>query len=342
MQKVIIIGASGYTGATLTGLVFQHPNLEIAGLYVSEHSQDKGKSFSALHSKWQSLIDLPLQPLALSDIKTVANHADIVCLATSHEVSHALAPRFLREGVRVLDLSGAFRLQDSTLYSQYYGFSHQESEYLQQAVYGLAEWYPDAIATASLIAVPGCYPTASLLGLKPLQEAGLIAKNSPPIIHAISGVSGAGRKASIKNHLCELSVQPYGVFEHRHQPEISQLLQQEVIFTPHLGAFPRGILATITLELLEGTSDTLIQDAFESAYHATPLVRILKGQTPSIHGVSSTPFCDIAWKRHNNHLIVMSAIDNLLKGAASQAIQCINIQNSFSSDLGLNRGIING
>lgn len=158
------------------------------------------------------------------------------------KVGHDLAPQFLEAGCVVFDLSGAFRVNDATFYEKYYGFTHQYPELLEQAAYGLAEWCDNKLKEANLIAVPGCYPTAAQLALKPLIDADLLDLNQWPVINATSGVSGAGRKAAISNSFCEVSLQPYGVFTHRHQPEIATHLGADVIFTPHLGNFPRGIL----------------------------------------------------------------------------------------------------
>lgn len=258
-----------------------------------------------------------------------AKECDVILLATAHEVSHNLAATFLENGCVVFDLSGAFRVKKEGFYSEFYGFEHQYEAWLDKAVYGLAEWNAEAIAKAQLVAVPGCYPTASQLALKPLVKSELLDKNQWPVINATSGVTGAGRKASLTSSFCEVSLQPYGVFNHRHQPEIAAHLGCDVIFTPHLGNFKRGILATITTKLAKGVTEKEIQEAFETAYTQTPAVRLLENEMPKIQSVEKTPFCDIGWKVQGEHLIVVSAIDNLLKGASSQAMQCINIRFGF-------------
>lgn len=252
----------------------------------------------------------------------------MVFLATAHEVSHDLAPVFLENGCAVFDLSGAYRVQAEDFYPQYYGFKHTYSQWLEQAVYGLAEWNAEQIKTAQLIAVPGCYPTASQLAIKPLIEANLVDVNQWPVINATSGVTGAGRKATMTNSFCEVSLQPYGIFTHRHQPEIASHLGCDVIFTPHLGNFKRGILATITMKLADGVDEQHIQQAFEQAYQGKPAVRILD-TIPRLQNVENTPFCDIGWQVQGQHIIVVSVIDNLLKGASSQAMQCLNIRYGF-------------
>ncbi|MGL4456361.1 MAG: N-acetyl-gamma-glutamyl-phosphate reductase [Plesiomonas sp.] len=333
MLKTLIIGASGYTGAELAAMVARHPQLTLAGLYVSAGSHDAGRLLSDLHPQFKGVLDIPLQPL--HEVNLLAQQADVVFLATAHEVSHDLAPQFLEAGCTVLDLSGAFRVNSAEFYTQYYGFTHQHPQWLDRAVYGLAEWQAEAIAHAQLIAVPGCYPTASQLGLKPLIEAQLLDTAQWPVINAVSGVSGAGRKASLTSSVCEVSLQPYGVFTHRHQPEIAAHLGVPVIFTPHLGNFPRGILATITAKLRAGVTAAQIQQAYTTAYAAQPLVRLYPSGWPSIRAVVGTPYCDIGFALQGEHVIVVAAEDNLLKGAAAQAMQCLNLRYGFAQTCAL-------
>ncbi|MBW3697338.1 N-acetyl-gamma-glutamyl-phosphate reductase [Vibrio sp. T187] len=327
MLKTTIIGASGYTGAELALMVNKHPELTLSGLYVSANSVDAGKSIAKLHGKLAGLIDMPVQPLV--DPEAVAKASDVIFLATAHEVSHDLAPIFLENDCQVFDLSGAFRVKGENFYQEFYGFEHQHEQWLDKAAYGLAEWNEQEIKEAQLVAVAGCYPTASQLAIKPLVENKLIDENQWPVINATSGVTGAGRKASMTNSFCEVSLQPYGVFNHRHQPEIASHLGCDVIFTPHLGNFKRGILATITMKLAEGVTEQHIQDAFEQAYQGKPAVRLLEETLPRIQDVENTPFCDLGWKVQGQHIIVVSAIDNLLKGASSQAMQCLNLRYGF-------------
>lgn len=327
MLKTTIIGASGYTGAELALLVTKHPDLKLAGLYVSANSVDAGKPMSELHGQLSGVVNMSVEPL--TDPQAVAKSTDIVFLATAHEVSHNLAATFIEQGCQVFDLSGAFRVQKAGFYPQYYGFEHKYSKLLDKAVYGLAEWSHQQIAKSDLIAVAGCYPTASQLAIKPLLEMNFINTQQWPVINAVSGVSGAGRKASMVNSFCEVSHQPYGLFNHRHQPEIATHLGCDVIFTPHLGNFKRGILATITMKLEDGITLSDVNSAFEKAYQNQPAVRLKYQQIPKIQDVERSPFCDIGWKVENQHIIVVSAIDNLLKGASSHAMQCLNIRNGF-------------
>lgn len=327
MLKTLIVGASGYAGAELVAYVNRHPHMTITALTVSAQSNDAGKLISDLHPQLKGIVDLPLQPM--DDISEFSQ-ADVVFLATAHEVSHDLAPQFLKAGCVVFDLSGAFRVNDPAFYDTYYGFTHQHPDLLAQAVYGLAEWNHDQIKEATLVAVPGCYPTAAQLSLRPLIDADLLDLNQWPVINATSGVSGAGRKAALSNSFCEVSLQPYGVFHHRHHPEIAVHLGAPVIFTPHLGNFPRGILETITCRLKPGVTHDQVAAVFQDAYGDKPLVRLYDKGVPALKNVVGLPFCDIGFAVKDEHIIVVAAEDNLLKGAAAQAMQCANIRFGFA------------
>jgi N-acetyl-gamma-glutamyl-phosphate reductase len=331
MINIAIIGASGYTGAEMCQLVDRHQKLNVAGLYVSEGSEDKDKWLSELYPQFSGVLDYKLQGLSADAIAQIKSTNDAVVLATSHEVSHQLANEFYQAGLTVFDLSGAYRFSDAKYISQYYGFEHQYPELLEQAVYGLAEWNEEAIKGSKMIAVPGCYPTASLLALKPLFENNLLDPYQWPVINAVSGVTGAGRKASMTNSFCEVSLTPYGVLGHRHQPEISTQLGTPVIFTPHLGNFKRGILATITVKVNPNVDQSAVEQAY-TVYDDKPMVRMRDSGWPKIDQVAGTPFCDIAWQLDpvSGHLVVVSAIDNLLKGAAAQGLQCILIHFSLN------------
>jgi N-acetyl-gamma-glutamyl-phosphate reductase len=336
MFKCCIIGASGYTGAELALLLHKHSQFELSALYVSHNSQDAHKNLAELHGFLWGRIHLPLMPLDESAMPALAQAMDVIFLATPHEASHDWMDKLSSGKAVVFDLSGAFRLQDKAVFAQYYGFAHQQSAALEQAVYGLADWHQKALATANIIAVPGCYPTAALTALKPLQQAALLDPSMRPIINAVSGVSGAGRKAALGSSFCEVSLQAYGVLGHRHQPEISAYLGTEVIFTPHLGNFKRGILATITVKLIANVSAEQVDQAYQDCYLNNPIVR-LRDTWPKLDDVVNSPYCDLHWKfdHASGYLVISSAIDNLLKGAASQAVQCANLRFGFASELGL-------
>ena len=328
MLNTLIVGASGYAGAELVTYLNRHPHMNITALTVSAQSNDAGKLISDLHPQLKGIVDMPLQPM--SDISEFTDGVDVVFLATAHEVSHDLVPQFLDKGCVVIDLSGAFRVNDAKFYERFYGFTHQYPELLEQAVYGLAEWQSDKLKETRLISVPGCYPTASQLALKPLIDVELLDLNQWPVINATSGVSGAGRKAAMSNSFCEVSLQPYGIFNHRHHPEIVTHLGTPVIFTPHLGNFPRGILATITCRLKAGVTQQQVAEVFNQAYQDKPLVRLYDKGVPALKNVVGLPFCDIGFAVQGEHLIVVATEDNLLKGASAQAVQCLNIRFGFA------------
>lgn len=336
MYKSCVIGASGYTGSELARLLQQHNQFELVSVYVSENSADQNKRISALHPSLLNCCDLPLLPLSDSSLVELADSMDAIFLATPHAASHDWMPILAAGKAKIFDLSGAFRLKNTDIFEQYYGFAHRQTSELEKAIYGLADWHSEAIKKAQIIAVPGCYPTASLTALKPLQQAGLLDPLVRPVINATSGVSGAGRKAALSNSFCEVSLQAYGVLGHRHQPEIASQLGAEVIFTPHLGNFKRGILATITAKLNPDTSIETVNSAYFDAYQHNPIVR-LQNSWPKLDDVVGTPYCDVYWKFDNQsgYLVASSAIDNLLKGAASQAIQCANLSFGLASHTSL-------
>ena len=328
MLKTAIIGASGYTGAELCKMVHAHPRLALSGLYVSSNSTDANQAISDLYGQLKQITDLPLLPL--DDPHAVAKSVSVILLATAHEVSHQLAPIFLEAGCVVFDLSGAYRVKSAEFYSDFYGFEHQHAHWLEKAVYGLAEWQADAIQNAQLISLPGCYPTATQLALKPLIKNQLLDLTHLPVINAVSGVSGAGIKPSRNTSFCEVSLHAYGVFTHRHQPEIAAHLGHDVLFTPHLGNFKRGILATMSAKLAADVTESQVTHVMTQAYQNTPCVRTLGHNLHAkIQSVENTGFCDIGWSVAKGHIILTSAIDNLLKGAASQAMQCINLRFGF-------------
>ncbi len=339
MYKASIIGASGYVGAELAKLILQHSHFELHTLFVSESSADANKAMSELHGELAGIVDLPLKPINESALHAVANEVDLIFLATPHEASHRWVPLIANQKAIILDLSGAYRFQNPAVYPQYYGFEHSHPEILAETIYGLADWHTDKIIRSNVISVPGCYPTASLTALKPLGESELLEPSIPPIINATSGVSGAGRKANLVTSVCEVSLQAYNIGIHRHQPEISEYLGQSVIFTPHLGNFKRGILATCTAKLKSGVTLAEVDAAFASAYQDNPMVR-LKAQSPKLQDVINTGFCDLYWHVDvaTGYVIVVSAIDNLMKGAASQALQCANLRFGLPKNRGLLRG----
>ncbi len=336
IQKVAIIGASGYAGAELVGLLTKHDKVVIEHLVVSENSSSEGKLFSELHGRFKGECDLPLQAFSAAWFDQYAANIDAVFFATPHDFSADWAQAFVDAGVRVFDLSGGFRLKNADDYPKYYGFEHANKTALASAKYGLAEWQQDDIADTELVAVPGCYPTASLLSLKPLTHHDLVLPNSLITVNGISGVTGAGRNASLTTNFNEVSLKAYNILKHRHQPEISQEAGVEVIFNPHLAPFRRGLLATVTLQLKANVTAADVEQAFLQAYADEPLVRLVNSW-PEISHVAHTPYADIHWQYDETRqvVVVSCAIDNLLKGAASQAVQCFNISHGLVSEYAL-------
>lgn len=332
-----VVGASGYAGSVLTGLLLNHPHVTLTHLYVSERSADAGKPVAAIDARLTGRTPLTLEPLA--DPAAAAKDLDMVFLATDHAVSAALAPVFTAAGCTVFDLSGAYRLADPADYPKYYGFEHAAPECLRRAVYALAEFADvEKLRTTDLVSLPGCYPTASQLALNPLIDAGLLDPAVKPVIDAVSGVSGAGRKAKLTSAFCEVSLSAYGVFTHRHRPEIEEHLGRRVIFTPHLGCFKRGILATITARLAPAAQGDKAREkiaaAYAAAYAEKPLVR-LRDTLPKLDDVTYLPFCDIGFTTDGEDVVIVSAIDNLMKGAAAQAVQVMNLKFGFSETTAL-------
>jgi len=339
MRRVAIAGASGYTGAELLRLLLQHPLTKVVALTAETHAnQPIGKVFPNL----AGFLDLTC--LALDTAKLAAE-AEFIFLALPHKTSMAVGADLIQRGTRVLDLSADYRLKDVAAYPRWYGVEHVAPHLLKEAAYGLPELHRAEIADARLVAVPGCYPTGAVLGLAPLIAEGLVDPDSV-IIDAISGVSGAGRKADLPLHYSEIneSLKAYGVGTHRHTPEIEQELSRlagrevTVSFTPHLAPLTRGILTTITASLQSQRRAADLLPLYRKYYHAAPFVRVLaEKQLPETKHVLHSNFCDIGLvsDARTGRVIVVTAIDNLVKGAAGQAVQCLNLMAGLDERAGL-------
>lgn len=328
--KVVIVGAGGYSGAELVNAMLAHPRAELVGLFASARREkgDQPGRIDELFPRFRGRSSMDVLP---ASIEAIANlKPDAVFLATPHEASVELAPALLERGMVVLDLSAAFRLKNTAAYPRHYAFEHPRQDLLGRSVYGLPELNRAMIAGADLIAVPGCYPTSAILALRPLVAAGLIRPRSRVIIDATSGVSGAGRGLSQRSLFCEVSLSPYGVLNHRHNPEIDEHAGVPTLFTPHLGAFDRGILSTIHVELADRVNAAALRDVYSQAYGTETFIRLLpEGSHPSVKDVQDSNFCDLSFAVDESaafgpHAIIFSALDNLLKGAAGQAVQCLN------------------
>ncbi len=339
VRRVAIAGASGYTGAELLRLLLQHPMAKVVALTADAHAnQPIGKVFPSL----AGFLELTCLPL---DTTKLAAEAEFVFLGLPHKTSMAVGADLIQRGARVLDLSADFRLKDATAYPRWYGVEHMAPHLLKEAAYGLPELHRTAIADARLVAVPGCYPTGAVLGLAPLVTDGTVDAESI-VIDAISGVSGAGRKAELPYHYSEANenLKAYGVAAHRHTPEIEQELgrlagrEVTVSFTPHLAPLTRGILTTITASLQSRRSAADLLQHFRSFYRDAPFVRILgEGQLPETKHVLHANFCDIGLvsDARTGRVIVVTAIDNLVKGASGQAVQCFNVMAGLDERAGL-------
>lgn len=334
LVRSIVLGAAGYSGAELAVILARNPYFQLVGAYAS--AGRTAEPFSALYPRYKQQLDMLVQPWTDELAPGLNDKVDVAFLALPHEASEAVTPLLLAQNIDVVDLSGAFRLKQPQLYPKYYGYEHQHPELLEEAVYSLMEWQHTPLPR--LISVPGCYPTACSLALLPLIKAGLIADGCVPVINATSGVSGAGRKAALNTSFCEVGLNAYGFFKHRHRPEIEQNLGRKVVFTPHLGNFKRGILATSVVTLKAGVDAAQVNAAFNDAYTGKPLVRLVS-HSPNVADVAGTPYCDIYWQQDGEQLVVVSAIDNLLKGAAAQAMQAANVRFGKPETAGLFSGV---
>ena len=324
--RVAIAGATGYAGQELVRLLARHPAVTLTAA-MSSAATSTPRPMPALARIW----DAPVVPL---DIAQLLASADIVFLALPEAASAEVAPQLLAGGARVIDLSGAFRIRREDDRQRWYPATGALPE---GTVYGLPERDAAAIRDARLISCPGCYPTAALLALEPLAAAGLITGSV--IVDAKSGVSGAGKAATERTHFSENhgSVAAYGVFSHRHTAEIEQELAAPVTFVPHLVPLDRGILETIYVSLTPGTTAAAIAAALEDAYASAPFVRLTGAALPEIKHVAHTNFCDIGWKADEatGRLVLVSVLDNLVKGAAGQAVQNLNLVLGLDERTGL-------
>lgn len=338
--RTVIIGASGYSGAELVSILLSHPDAHVEGLFGSA-KREGDEPYSASFGRFRGRLDLPVRPASTDSV--LACRPDAVFLATPHEASLEFAHALDGKVACVLDLSAAFRLRDATRYPAFYGFEHGHPALLARAAYGLPEVNRAALHNASLVAVPGCYPTSAILPLLPLARSGAIAtrpdgRPARPVIDSTSGVSGAGRGLSLRSLFCEVHQQAYGVLKHRHQPEIDAYAGVPTVFTPHLGPFERGILSTIHVELAPGWDEARVRACLADAYLDEPFVRLCPaGVWPSVADVRHTNFCDISLAADPvwGHLVISSAIDNLVKGAAGQAVQCMNARFDLPETRGL-------
>ncbi len=326
--RVAIAGATGYAGQELVRLLARHPYARLTVATASQASSTP-RRLPALARVW----DGELRPL---DIGAVTEAADVVFLALPEAASAELGLTFLDAGLRVIDLSGAFRLRDDAARARWYAAT---TTFPDGVAYGLTEFESEAIRTARLISNPGCYPTAALLAVLPVARAGLLVPNTDVIVDAKSGISGAGKNPSERTHFSENhgSIAAYSALGHRHTPEMEQALGRGVTFVPHLVPLDRGILSTLYARVTPGTTDAQIAAAFENAYRNAPFVRVTGNDLPEIKHVVWSNFCDVGWKldQASGRIVLVSVIDNLLKGAAGSAVQNFNVAHGLDETAGL-------
>ncbi len=338
MFKVAIIGATGYTGREVAGILARHP---YARPHYLTSESFAGQRLDQVYPQFRSVLELPLEK---AEMKKVAD-CDFIFSALPHGHAMEIVPELLATGKKVVDLSGDFRLKDGALYPKWYGFEHRHPKLLAQSIYGVPEVYRTEIREAELVANLGCYPTSILLALKPLLLEGVV-ETTDIIVDAKSGVSGAGRSPQLPFHFpeCAENFKAYKVAGHQHTPEIEQELsalsdrQLTITFTPHLVPMIRGIFSTIYLRLQEGFDENTLWEAYNKYYGGEQFVRLLQPPgLPETSFVSGSNFCDISFRldKRTGRLIVLSAIDNLIKGAAGQAVQNMNIMLGLPEECGL-------
>ena len=320
--RVGVAGATGYAGQELVALLARHPQVDVS-LAMSSSAESAARAMPRLARVFNG----QLEPL---NVERLSESVDVAFLAVPEQAAAELGATLVKNGVRVIDLSGAFRIKDDAQRSRWYPATKTLPAGL---AYGLVEHYRADVKNAELVACPGCYPTAALLSLLPLAHEGLLDTSAGVVVDAKSGISGAGRTPNERTHFSENhgSVSAYGVFGHRHVAEMEQELGADVTFVPHLVPLDRGILETIYVKVAPGTTEDAISSAFETAYKAEPFIRLTGDALPEIKHVAWTNFCDIGWRLEpgSRRLVLVSCLDNLVKGAAGQALQNFNVACGF-------------
>ena len=338
MNRVAIVGATGYAGAELVRILSGHSQTELTVLTSRQYA---GVRFDRVYPAMAGLVDLVCEEYST---ERICNEADIVFMALPHQLPMTFVPDIIEHGLRVIDLSADFRFNDAAVYESAYQ-PHTAKELLKSSVYGLSEIYTEQVRSATLVGNPGCYPTSVLLPLIPLIKQGLLDP-ATLVADAKSGVSGAGRSLSQASHYCEVneSLKAYKIAVHRHNPEMDSVLSREaqtpvsITFVPHLIPMTRGMLTTIYATPAKALNLQDVMDCYRTAYSGRPFIRLcpMDGQPDTLH-VRGTNFCDIGFRLddRNNRLILISAIDNLVKGAAGQAVQNMNLMMGFDETEGL-------
>jgi len=338
-RNIAVVGVSGYTGFELAKILLRHPEVETLTFYVRD--PQGARCLSEMFPQLRGWGQAPVRELSVDAI--AVSGAGTAFLATPHEASAELAPKLLEAGMRVVDLSGAFRFRDAATFERWYKLPTPHAAWLGEAVYGLPEFYAKEIASARLIANPGCYATSAILAVKPLADAGWIAAGSSVVCDCKSGATGAGKELRRDLQFSELdeNFKAYNLFSHRHTPEITEhtgLPESQIVFSTHLLPLARGILSTIYVTLSESRTPQAVEALYRKTYANSPMVRIWEaGGLPELQHVAHTNFCDIgfALDAPGQRLIVVSCLDNLGKGAAGQAVQNFNLLLEVEEQTGL-------
>ncbi|HEY0703501.1 MAG TPA: N-acetyl-gamma-glutamyl-phosphate reductase [Candidatus Acidoferrales bacterium] len=340
--QVAVVGATGYAGFELARLLLRHPHVQKPTFYLRD-AHAGVRCLTELYPQLRGWGDAPCKPLSVDAIAN--SNADVVFLSTPHEASLELAPALLaaNPALRIVDLSGAFRFRDAATLQTWYQLEAAETSASTSVVYGLPELYAQDLPGAQLVANPGCYSTSVILGLRPLVEAAWINLSRGIVCDCKSGVSGAGKEPKRETHFVEVNenFRAYGVFSHRHTPEIAEhtgLALNDFVFTTHLLPVERGILSTLYVSLAGNRSTNEIETLFRKFYASRSMVRILRaGQLPELQHVTHTNFCDIGFALDSSgeRLVIVSCLDNLGKGAAGQAVQNMNGMWGFPETAGL-------
>lgn len=321
IYSIAIVGVTGYSGREADRILQNHPSIKVTGRFASKSDGSGIEAYSVEAVK--------------------RTRPDVVITATEHDVSLRIIPELVAAGFRVIDMSGAFRMKDASLYPKWYGFPHTEPALLQEAVYGMTELFADKVREARLVANPGCYATSVIIPLAPLYAAGVIGPDTLVVADGKSGVSGAGRHPRQETHFCEVNenLRAYGVLKHRHTPEMLAYMPgasaENFVFTPHLIPITRGILTTLVFQHVDGYSARAV---LADHYANSKFVKLLpEGSLPDIHGVIHTNGCNLGVAASGKNTVMVSAIDNLVKGAAGQAIENLNLMLGLPVETGLLR-----
>ncbi len=339
-RRVAVVGATGYAGFELARLLLRHPQIDKPVFYLRESSAQV-RCLTEIFPQLRGWGEAPCRTFSVDAV--AKSGAATVFLATPHEASVELAPALISSGLRVVDLSGAFRFRDAATFTKWYKLPAPPQEFLDEAVYGLPELYADQLPAARLVANPGCYSTSVILGLKPLVESGWIASERGIVCDCKSGATGAGKEPKREMQFVEVdeNFRAYGMFTHRHTPEVTEHLGialDDVMFSTHLLPVARGILSTLYVWLNEKHESSEIESLYRKFYAGRPMVRLWPaGKLPELQHVVNTNFCDIgfALDASGRRLAVVSCLDNLGKGAAGQAVQNLNAMWQFDAQAGV-------